>query len=293
MNSFAVGVDIGGSHITAALIDLDNKTLLEGSRCRATVDALGSAEAIIDAWSRVIKNCSSGHEEHIAAIGIAMPGPFDYQHGICQIRQQQKYGSLYGQNVRSLLSHSLAVDGQRILFENDAACFLNGEMFCGVGRDYSTAVGLTLGTGLGSAVSQQGKVMDADLWCAPFRDGIAEDYFSNRGLIKAYQLATGVQVDSARELAQLAEQDEAAYNCFLDFGAGLAEFIAPCIREKEAEVLVLGGNIARAFPLFSTALTKGLADTDVTIRQTVLGEDASLVGAASLWKAVPEASKSW
>lgn len=287
MNSIAVGVDIGGSHITAALIDLDNKTLLEGSRRRAAVDALGTAESITATWSNVIRQCMDGYEKYIVAIGIAMPGPFDYQQGICLIREQQKYGSLYEMNIRTLLAQSLDFDARAILFENDAACFLKGEMFCGVGRHFSAAVGLTLGTGLGSAFASHNKVTDADLWCAPFEKGIAEDYFSNRGLVNAYRVQTGRDVESARELAQLAQEDEAACRCFQDFGSGLAQFIGPHIRKQQARVLILGGNIARAFPLFSTALTKGLAAEEVTIRQTMLGEDASLVGAASLWAPVP------
>ena len=73
-----LGVDIGGSHITTALIDLEGRSIIPGYYHRERVNSNGSAEEIIRSWSEVMrKSMQGGHK-----IGIAMPGPFDYEEGI-------------------------------------------------------------------------------------------------------------------------------------------------------------------------------------------------------------------
>ncbi|HEX8460195.1 MAG TPA: hypothetical protein VF623_02150 [Segetibacter sp.] len=44
-NKYAVGVDIGGTHITAALVDLEKKELVKGSKKRTNVNSHGSQKA--------------------------------------------------------------------------------------------------------------------------------------------------------------------------------------------------------------------------------------------------------
>ena len=60
-----------------------------------------------------------------------MPGPFDYEAGICLIRDQNKYPMLYGLNVKEHAGAGLAINADDIYINNDAACFLQGEVFCG------------------------------------------------------------------------------------------------------------------------------------------------------------------
>ena len=54
MNNNVLGIDIGGSHITAALIDMETRTLIAGSFQRRAVDSNGPADQIIAAWCDVI-----------------------------------------------------------------------------------------------------------------------------------------------------------------------------------------------------------------------------------------------
>jgi glucokinase len=283
METLVAGVDIGGSHITAALVNIGSREVQAGSWKREAVDASGSAGAIIQSWVDVIGGCFDAAGINPSSVGIAMPGPFDYPNGISLIKDQEKFRSLYGMNVRQLLAERLEIAESRIRFSNDAACFLQGELFSGAGQEVNHAIGLTLGTGFGSAYSENGIAKDADLWCAPFRDNIAEYYFSNNGLVRKYEALTGQKIATAKELAAMALHDPAAKQVFKEFGAELAEFLSPVIERHSAELLVIGGNIAKAFPFFSPSLLHHLSQQDIRVHESVLGEDAALVGAASMW----------
>src|SRR5690348_7189716 len=180
----AIGADIGGTHITAALIDLDSKSIIPSSVKRTYLNAAGTADEIIRAWADCIREARQDKE--IESICLAIPGPFDYETGISLITGKAKYESLYKLNVKELLSDSLNFPVRSIFLENDAACFLQGEVFSGAAGSYAkeAVIGITLGTGLGSAVYRMGSSKDGDMWRWPFKDGIAEDYICTRWFVK-------------------------------------------------------------------------------------------------------------
>ena len=283
MESLIAGVDIGGSHITCALIDIGSREVLKSSWRREVVDARGDCESIIDSWVQVIRYCFASKGLSPSKVGIAMPGPFDYENGISLIRDQEKFRSLYGKDIRALLADKLDMPQHGLQFTNDAACFLEGELFNAAISTNLPAMGITLGTGFGSAWTTNGIAEDAALWCAPFRDGIAEDRFSNRGLVEQYYQLSGLTVDSAKTLSALAATDTVALKVFEDFGSELGDFLAPLIDQRKTEWLVIGGNIAKSFSLFQPSLQQKLEDFPVIIRETSLGENATLAGAASRW----------
>ena len=284
--SVVLGVDIGGSHITTALIDLDTRTLIEGSKKRQWVDSGADAEKICDDWCNLIAATLKEHQPAADKIGIAIPGPFDYETGISLMQEQGKFQHLYGLNIKNILAERLYVDAHNIRFMNDAACFLQGEVFRGAAKDYRRVFGLTLGTGLGSALCINGKAHDADLWKSPFKDGIAEDYLSTRWFVKKYKALTGKTILGVKELIE----DGApaiVETIFKEFSQNMGLFLAPCIQEFQPEAIVFGGNISNANHYFFPALAMYLKEyqTGVEIYQSLLNEDAALLGAASCWKA--------
>src|SRR5258706_7310953 len=127
-SNYACGVDIGGSHVTAALIELASNTIVEGSVNRAKIDASKSAQEIVKDWTTIIKQALASVNQKKLNVGIAMPGPFDYEDGISYIKGQHKYEALYNINVKNLLGESLEQPAQTITFANDASCFLQGEV---------------------------------------------------------------------------------------------------------------------------------------------------------------------
>lgn len=282
--NYALGIDIGGSHITCAPVTLDSQKIAVASLKRAYVDSKGSAGEIIDAWGSVILDCKTAMQDSPVRIGIAMPGPFDYEQGISYIRHQDKYDSLYGLNVKQLLSDRIGVSDDRIYFSNDAACYLQGEMVAGAGRGYRHVLGLTLGTGFGSATSHPGELKDADLWCAPFRGRQAEDYFSTRWFVWRFEELTGRKPANVKAIIESVDHREQVGQVFTEFGRNLAEFLVPEIRKGGFELVVLGGNISNAFDLFCPELEKQFHAQGVQVKvcQSQLNENASLLGAANL-----------
>ncbi|MES2004677.1 MAG: ROK family protein [Bacteroidota bacterium] len=288
-DSYVVGVDIGGSHITAALIDMHTKKIVEGSYIRQLINAGEDVTAIITGWSSVIRRSMNAHVP-VAKIGIAMPGPFDYENGICLIRGQDKYELLYNLNVKKLLAKELDIDGNNIHLMNDAGCFLQGEVFGGAGQGTNSAIGVTLGTGLGSARYENNKATDADLWCMPFKDSIAEDYLSTRWFIKRYYELSGQQVANVKELVNLTTNEKCRQLIFDEFGANLASFFMRFIDAwKKPEIIIIGGNIALTEYLFMPELKKNLLSfgLDISIEIAKLGEAAPIFGAAGYWFSAP------
>lgn len=282
---YVLGIDIGGSHITAALVDLESGILIQDSIKRRAVNSNGSKEEILAAWCEVIKEAFGSVLDTEKRIGIAMPGPFDYENGVSLIKDQDKFKSLYQLNIKQELARCLNIQSTDIKFINDAAAFMQGEVFCGAAKGYSRALGLTLGTGLGSAVVIDGQSKDAELWNSKFLNGIAEDYFSTRWFVNKYKSLTGIELDGVKELAEVVKTDLYAMQVFNEFGRGLGHFLADVIKETKSEVVILGGNISQAFNLFAPHLIENLKALHLhtEIKITELNEHAALIGAASSW----------
>lgn len=283
-----LGVDIGGSHITAAIVDLATRSVASESIKRKSIDSKGSKAQLIQAWIEVIKSVYQQHETSEIRIGISMPGPFDYENGISLIIDQDKFKALYQVNVKQELALGLGIPVSNICFMNDAAAFMQGEVFAGAAKGYQRAIGLTLGTGLGSAFADNGIAEDMALWNSPFLSGVSEDYFSTRWFVGKYAQLTDRALGGVKELAEIANTDPYAKQIFNEFGRGLGHFLADIIKEKAAEVVVLGGNIAQAFPLFAPHLIENLKayHLDTEIKPALLNEQASLIGAACEWKSI-------
>jgi len=282
-HSIVIGADIGGSHITAAQVDLTSKQLVASSLVRLHVDSMAAAPDVIDVWAKGIKQAMQ--HARFKKVCLAMPGPFDYSAGICLISDQNKYPMLYGLNVKDMLAQALEISAGDIYINNDAACFLQGEVFCGSVKGYQHVVSVTLGTGLGTAVYENGSARSADLWNMPLFDGIAEDYLSTRWFVKRYAAITGNKISGVRELAELATINEGLKIVFDEFGNNLAAFLNRFIANTGAKAVVIGGNIAQSFPLFKDTLLAEIGSRfpDVIITTSVLGETAALVGAGSCW----------
>jgi glucokinase len=287
MNSAKViGIDIGGSHITAAVVDLKQRIVLPETLIRKRINSHTSADDIISEWSETISQVFNSDDSVSKKLGIAMPGPFDYENGICLIKGLDKYESLYGLNVKHLLSHRLEIAATDILMMNDASCFLQGEVFSGAAINCNHVIGITLGTGLGSVRFHNNKIYDGDLYYTPFKDGTAEDYLSSRWFVKRYKKLTGNTVNDVKELRKRIYNDPTAQIVFDEFGINLGEVLADYITTHKAETVVVGGNIMNAWDLFISKTKQILyaLPHPIHITRAKLGEEGALIGAASLWK---------
>ncbi len=277
-----LGADIGGSHIATALVDVANRGIVPLSAARVNVDSKASSEEIINCWCSALKTTMQLSDRSIESVGIAMPGPFDYDAGISLMRENDKYEALYGLNIKEILSGSLNIPAQQIHISNDAACFLRGEVMAGMPLNYHTAIGITLGTGLGTSYYKNGKAADADLWCMPFRGGIAEDYISSRWFLKRYDELTGKRLADVKALSLLHHSCKHARQVFDEFAGNLSAFLGLFVQMKSPDIIVIGGNIAKSASFFLPAAEAGLSDRGINtpVHIATLGEDALIFGAA-------------
>ena len=83
----------------------------------------------------------------------------------------------------------------------------------------------------------------------------------------------------------MCSHDADAKKVFEEFGENLALFLAPYLQEKQPDILIIGGNIAKAWELFMPVTTSRLASLGikVPVKPAALAEEAALIGAASYW----------
>lgn len=277
-----IGVDIGGSHITAAHVDATTYKVIDSTMKRERVAAMDTAEVIIESWLNVLSKLiiRSGNES--TKIGIAMPGPFDYEKGISLMKGQEKYDALYEVNVKEILAKGLEIPEEDIVFINDAEAFLRGELASGAAADVERAIGITLGTGLGSTSNGSGVTLDMNWAFRPFKDSIAEEYISTRWFLKKYKEITGTEIKNVEGLLATADP-KIKEQIFEEFSENLGVFLNDFIEQEKPQVVVIGGNIAKTWDHFIIALKEKIKDKSVVIKQSEMWEDAALVGAASAW----------
>ncbi len=284
---YGIGIDIGGSHVSGGIVDLMAGKLLKDSYREYPINPLAPSDEILDNWMTLILNII-GNNTLISKIGFAMPGPFDYERGIALFKGVPKYTHLYGLPVRTILTNRLVQETGRnfeLQFINDATAFALGEYAFGAAQEMSKCWILTLGTGLGSTFLQNGTPQltgrrmpkGGYLYNQPYKDGIADEYFSTRWFVKQYP-----GIASVKELVILAiKGDKKALDLFCLFAQNLAAFLSPWLKKTQAEGIIIGGGIAHAWEYFHPTLVSEIqkADINIIIKRATLGGTAPILGA--------------
>lgn len=273
--------DIGGSHITSAIYDTENNSIVAKSISRVEFSSKGSAEKILSSWVEALAGTMGKAGTTIAGVGIAIPGPFDHEMGVSYIQGLGKYEAIYGMNIKRFLAEALGIPAENFRFRNDAEATIAGEVAAGAGRGADNVIGITLGTGFGSARSCNGITRDLNLGSELFQDSIADDHLSTRWFVKRYHELTGITIDGVKDLASMAINDQIAKNVFNEFADNMGDFLWRPIQHFRPEVLIVCGNIAKASHLFLPAVASRSNTTTFKIGE--LGEFAALIGAADLF----------
>jgi len=259
------------------------------------VNSKDSSQNILNTWAAVIDDIRSQIDESaLVGISIAMPGPFDYEKGVCLINGLDKYEGLFGiQTAQSIINRlKLSQKQLSVTFFNDAHCFATGEAVFGAAKNHSKIIALTLGTGFGAAFYSSHRIVTKDkylpengeLYNVPFKEGMAEDYVSARWLLQTYRQQTGEALYGVKELYEKAEKDAAARNLFAEFGENLGQVLVPLISSFQPECIILGGNISKAKKYFLPSLQKQFEENRLNIKIlfSSLNEKAAIMGSAQM-----------
>ncbi len=256
--NYFIGLDIGGSHVSGGIVDTNVNPQVQHKLLHKPLDTSANALSIINAIGAVINEVTESIRGD-AAIGIAMPGPFNYEKGISEIHGVGgKFSNAFGLNFSvALKTISQLPANCEIYFANDAHCFAEGAYHL-LQLNSKRSICITLGTGFGSAFLEHGKLMEThegiplsgSFYDEPFKNDKAEEYISTRWFINEYKKTTGNNIPSVKDLAVLAQNDQAAKNIFEIFGKNLADFLVTWLKKYACDVLIIGGNISKAWNLF-------------------------------------------
>lgn len=308
---YAIGVDLGGSHVMAAAVD-DAGTLGEAHEIDLTDRA---PDAVVDALEAVVKAALKDCDDDAVGIGIGSPGNIDPATGT--IRYSPNFGwhdVPLGHRVRERFPKLSVFVG------NDARCATLGEYVYGTGRGSEHFVLMTLGTGIGGGIvtggvlalgSQMGagefghhQIRPADGFiCGCGKIGCFEAQASGTGLMRhalrvAPSFPKSALLDVPREklgskairkAAQAGDpHGSAAFDAWVsDLALGIANVIA----FVNPEVIALGGGVSSAGEFLLQkliprvdALTTMVPRGTTRIVRAALGNDAGAVGAATAVK---------
>ena len=280
--------DVGGSHATAGIVHLAPLRVHHVRSC--PIDSAGSRETILNQLHALgvdVLSESNGLHAKPDGIALAMPGPFDYERGISLLRH--KYASLYSTDVRGELGGRFGVSGERIAFMNDAQAYLLGECQAGAGKGLHRCIGLTLGTGIGSAFFNNGDIIEqgagvppgGEIYCLPWKGATVEDAISTRAIQSSYLKLTGIQ-KSVKDICALVPSDPVAQQVICEFGNELGLVLKGLCVEFRPEAVIFGGAISKSADLFLPAVMRSVGQvSEGMLRKSQLWEDAPLLGAAA------------
>jgi glucokinase len=241
--------------------------------------------------------------ESLRAVGIAMPGQVDFDHG-----RVISAGNLTGWEdipLRDIVDRALGVP---VFVEQDANVAALGERWRGGARKMHNFVFLALGTGVGAGVvvngrlhrgfhnaaGEMGSMIMARSSLGKERDGHGnlERLVGGRGIRKTALRITGEDLGTGEILAQ-GETDER----LAPIAARVADYVAMAIVGiavvLDPEAVFIGGGTVAAGDWFIGEIrdrVKRELPHPPAIMQSVLGEDAQLHGAVfcALWELDPE-----
>lgn len=289
---YALGIDLGGTQVRAALVRKDGS--LAGPMKSVPTQAKTLDRASL--YARIRETAASACAgAPVRGIGIGSTGPVSSLTG--EILDCDNLPNLQFFPIRERLSTDL---GAPALLDNDANALLLGEALYGAGKGAARVFGLTLGTGLGAAFIENGRIVHGatdcagEIWTAPYRDSILENYLSGTALARLYREKTGIAVTGKEVAVRAGKEDAAALDVWDTFTQALAYTLSWCVNLLDPDVVVLGGSVAASAPLF---LEKALEQfrkyictpsrAHVRVKLSALGNEAGVKGAAALvWNAL-------
>lgn len=305
--SLAIGIDVGGTKIAAALVGEDGaiagRTVVPSPADDpgATVDAMvAAAEAV--------------RTPDALAVGVSAAGMVEAASGIMRFAPNLAWRDL---DLRSRVGSRM---GLRTVVENDNDAAAWGEHLFGAGRRHRHVLFVGVGTGIGGGIIVDGSILHgahgfaAEIGhlivqpggerCGCGNSGCWETVASGSAITREARRAAGREGSRVLELAggdperatgetvtrAAREGDPEAIGILAEVGRRLGEGIAGLVNILDPEIVIVGGGAARAGDLLLSPARTAYRSTveapdhrpDVPIVPAELGPDAGVIGAAAL-----------
>jgi len=278
MNSFAIGVDLGGTNLRIAAVDTAGKVL---EKISTNAQVARGREYILDEMCKSIRALAArfGDTGGLIGIGIGVPGIIDKQRGV--VRESPNLPDWRDYPVHDEIMQRLQTD---VSLENDANAAALGEKWLGIGGGFDDVCMLTLGTGVGGGIVLKGRIWHGMTGMAGEMGHITVEPrgircgCGNWGCLEQYASATAIKrmaVEAiargeAPELAKAMDQDpefsakgvydfavqgdEAARRIFHVVGQSLGIALASLINIFNLPMYIIGGGVSHAWDAFSPSM---------------------------------------
>jgi glucokinase len=309
----AVGIDLGGTKVLGLRMDADGTILAREERDSLPEDAGGVMDVVLDLAATLVSGGAT------AAVGVGTAGMVDFDSGSLAFSPNLPLREV---PIRDLVAERV---GLPCVVDNDANAAAWGEYRFGAARGARYALLVTVGTGIGGGIIDDGRLFrGAHGFAAEIGHVIVEPGgplcgCGNRGCWE--QVASGqaigrlgrqrAQEDPSSLIATLAGEDPvtghhvseaatrgdpAAVAIFAEVGRRLGEGIAGLVNTLDPEIVVVGGGVAEEGDLLlepaRTAYGESVEAPEhrpaVPIVAATLGNDAGAIGAAALAFDLPE-----
>lgn len=307
----AVGVDLGGTKILAALVDPDGRTV---KTARAETDVDGGFDAVADQIADAVRTCRDAADGPVEAVGVGVAGQVIAGSGVVA-----RAPNLFWEDapLKARLEDALELP---VTVLNDVRAAAWGEWQHGAGGGARDMAVLFLGTGLGGGIVAGGRMLTGctntagEVGHIPVVAGGRECRCGNRGCLEAYvggwaiaerarEAVTG-DPDGGTPLVERAGSVDAITAETVHEARADGDPLAARLVEETADYLaagmvgvvnafnpcrlVLGGGIVEHVPLYvdrtrvavmDRALEAGVRELEVVA--AALGAEAGVLGAAS------------
>ncbi len=307
---YTVGIDIGGTKIAGALVDIDGNIVAESKVPTPAQDP----DALVDAVVALVTELSLGRE--VLGVGVAAAGFID----------ADQANIIYAPNLswrnepfKAKLQAKLPLP---VIIENDANAAAWAEFRYGAGKGFQHMVMLTIGTGVGGAVIVNGQMLRGGFGiagelghlrvvpngklCGCGQHGCLESYGSGTALLKAAKELASSDLEIGSRLRELEaqageltgaqvytailEKDPGALQILTELGTWLGEAIGSLTAVLDPQVVVIGGGVSAAGDLLLNPIREAyLAHLpargfrpELEIKGAEFVNDAGVVGAADL-----------
>ena len=312
---FKVGVDLGGTNIAVGVVDEKYNIVGKG---KVKTNAPRPAEEIFadikKAIDLAVEDAGITMDE-VESVGVGTPGSVNQDTGMIEFSNNLAFNNVPAKKMLEELT------GKPCYFENDANAAALGEAYAGAGHGAKNFVAVTLGTGVGSGIIVDGKVVSGINFaggemghtvivvdgkqCNCGRKGCWEQYASATALIsqtkekmtecpdsKMWELCGGDinKVSGRTAFNAMYEGDKAGKEIVDKYITYVSVGITNIVNTFQPEIVCIGGGISNEGDNLLDPIRKFVtgeryskyAKKQTEICKAVLGNDAGIIGAALL-----------
>lgn len=311
---YAIGIDLGGTKVLSALINKENGEVISSAKKKTRKDKGPTRiiEKIIESIHEILDD-SSVPKSEISSIGIGAAGQIDRPNGVLLSSPNL---DCFNVRIKEIIENEFSIP---TFVGNDVEIATLGEMKFGAGKGYKNLVCVFVGTGVGSGIVINGKLLTGATGTAGEIGHIVVDYGGRQcgcgamGCLEAYAsrsaiekrisgalkkgrnsiildyLEAGRAMSSSMIKKSLEQGDELVTQALDEASEYLSAGLASVINLINPELIILGGGLIDAIDYFYNktilkAHVKALpiAASHIEFKKAQLGDFSGVIGAAFL-----------